>query len=348
LSSTSGAIPSFRLAVSSVSPHVFVAWEQAGQIVVAGSKDNGDTWRSVAASAGMSGIHHAPEIVAFTLAAVLTWEVRRPSGAVEVLWAPLRFSGPMLSLGSIPQSLDRTGAAYAPLIAGTGDSAFVVAYLSGTDKIYGRRTSDGGLSWSPAQRLNPSGSAPVDSLRIASTETGRCAAVWVENSGGHERILGTTMDSFSAGWAPTPVLLSTNPGPFSVASDPQLCLAGEGFRVAWQDNRDGSFAIFSSYYSPSQGWSPDRPVGSGAGSAIQPSIAAHGDNVLIAWVGVTPASGIFYATSSDSGNHFTMEQRADDASSPSPLHPAVAMGVRDEVVMLFVVSTGLVHDWAHR
>ncbi len=118
----------------------------------------------------------------------------------------------------------------------------------------------------------------------------------------------------------TQVNLSHNAG---FSGSPSVAVSGNSVFVAWHDNTPGNWEIFLARSTDGGAtFSPPVNLSNNAGSSFNPSVAASGNTVAVAWTDDTPGNReIFLARSVDGGATFgspvNLSNNAGDSLTPS-------------------------------
>jgi len=127
-----------------------------------------------------------------------------------------------------------------------------------------------------------------------------------------------------ASWA---TYVRVSDGPVNTIQEhPDLAQVPSYLFAVWQDRRSGSFQIFFSRSSTGgASWNPSFRLDDSSGEAMEPTIAAEGTQVMVAWEDTrSGAREIWSTNSSDSGATWSVPQRVDEPSAGGgKYHPAL-------------------------
>ena len=173
-------------------------------------------------------------------------------------------------------------------------------YASGIEEIYYKRSTDGGTSWLPSQRLTWT-SAASELPAIAVDGVDRIHVVWDDYTPGYPDIYYRRSVTGGASWTATQRLTWTS----GFSSFPAIACSPAGhLHVVLHDYMPGNFEIY--YLAGSNGgttWSSPRRLTWNSGNSFAPAIAAHSSGLLhVVWRDNTPGMDeIYYKNSPDGG-----------------------------------------------
>lgn len=142
-----------------------------------------------------------------------------------------------------------------------------VVWNDARTEIFYNRSSNRGLSWGRAQRLEAGGGSVLPSV----AGLGKAVhVVWSHYYPGNSEILHVSSPDGGASWSPTRRL--TEPPANSIT--PQVAVSGNQVHVVWYDERPGANGV---YYKVSRDggrqWSEERQLTSSSGISQPPAIA---------------------------------------------------------------------------
>jgi len=180
----------------------------------------------------------------------------------------------------------------------------------GNWEVYYIRSTDGGVSWGQETRLtyNP------DTSQFASVAvTGsNVHVVWHENRSWVWEIYYKRSTDFGTTWG-SDTCLSNSP---EFAKFPSMATSGSVIHLVWYDMRLSDYEI---YYSRStdggRSFGPVMRLTNATGYSSNPSIAASGSIVHVAWQDERNGGQIFYKRSTDEGENFSPDTCLTNSSS---------------------------------
>jgi len=186
----------------------------------------------------------------------------------------------------------------------------------GTWKVYYKRSTDSGLTWSQDIRLSdttgwassPSVSASGDYVHV----------VWNDGRDGNDEIYTKRSTDRGITWSPD-TRLTQDP---AMSLWPSIWASGTDVHTAWVDERYGNREIFYKH-STDEGipWSPDTSLTYGVNYSDKPSITSTDMNVHIVW---NTDSDIFYKRSTDRGATWSPDLLLPDIAGVSDF-PFIAL-----------------------
>jgi hypothetical protein len=196
-------------------------------------------------------------------------------------------------------------------------------YTPGNPKIYYRKSSTGGDSWSSSRTLTLTGGA-AGSPAIAVDSFDNLHMSWNAATLEGTDIFYKKSTDGGASWTPSQRLTWT-PG---ISRDPALAVGSSAnIHVVWEDNAPGNSDIY--YRKSGDGgasWSTVRRLTWTAGSSISAVLAVAPSGALhVFWGDDTPGNDEIYAKrSTDGGDNWTANQRLTWISGDS-IRPAAAV-----------------------
>ncbi len=219
-----------------------------------------------------------------------------------------------------------SGKSYLPAIATDSSNTLHVVWQDdtpGTFAIYYKRSTDGGITWSPSQRLTwtsgTSGSPAIcvdssDNLHMVSYDT---------TPGNSEIYYGKSTDGGTT-W-PTGQRLTWNSG---LSAGPAVGVdSSDNLHVVWQDNTPGNMEIYHKMSADGGAtWTTGKRLTWIPGDSLGPAIAIDSSgNLHVVWFDGPPGGNqIYYKNSTDGGTTWTIGQRLSWTSDGSA-GPAVAI-----------------------
>jgi len=202
---------------------------------------------------------------------------------------------------------DAVNNSWFPSLAAVGDDVHVVwwDYRDRDHEVYYKRSTDGGMTWSPDTRLT---FARLDSwFPSVSVSGGTVHAAWWDNRDGNYEIYYKRSTDNGFSWEPDVRLTSDT----SWSSTPCVASSGDRVYLAWEDDRNGAGEI---YYKRSTDkgatWSPDARLTFDPGWSVMPSLWASGAKVHLVWDDDRHGNEeIYYRSSEDSGLTWSGEVR---------------------------------------
>jgi hypothetical protein len=309
--------------VTAVGNYVYVAWQDL--TLVPGSGGGNEIWLRVSSNSGVSfgsairittntGSSLCPSVAADGSYVYVAWQDDTPvtgSGAADEIW--LRASSNNGALFGSPVRITKnTGQSRYPSVAAAGSYVYVawedntpVTGSGGSFEIWMRVSSNNGASFGSAIRITTNTGASVDPS-VAAVGSDLYVA-WADDTpvtGSWDapevwwRVSSNKGASFSS-----PMRITTNPGN---SMHPSVAAVGDYVYVAWDDNTavpgsGGSYEIwlaaiplllrYSLGASSGASLAPVIRISTNTGTSVNPSVAAVGSNVYLAWQDSTPVTG---------------------------------------------------------
>jgi hypothetical protein len=228
---------------------------------------------------------------------------------------------------------------YASVAVGSNNHIHVVWNddTPGNDEIYYKRSTDGGTTWSPAQRLTWTSGASLNPA-IAVDSNNALHVVWEDATPGNVEIYYRKSADGGSTWDPVKRLTWTSgySGAPTIARD-----STNRLHVVWFDSTSANNEI---YYKNSltggSSWSAAQRLTWNAGSSFYPVMAANLMNQIhVVWYDST-AGGfeIYYRKSSNGGTSWFKVQRLTWNSGWSS-YPAVAADSSDHIHIVWQDDT---------
>jgi len=195
---------------------------------------------------------------------------------------------------------------------------------TGQNEIYYKKSTDGGATWSPTQRLTwTSGNSEYPAIAIDSS--GYLHAVWDDATTGSYALYHKMSTDGGNTWQANKRLTLNSGGSFcpSLAAGPSNRL-----HLAWQDYNSGNGEIY--YMRSTDGgatWTTSQRLTWNSGSSGYPSIGVgSSNNIHIIWEDDTPGNyEVYYKKSTDGGATWATSQRLSSTSGWSS-YPVLAVG----------------------
>ncbi len=219
-----------------------------------------------------------------------------------------------------------SGDSWLPAIAVDSSDNLHVAwfdYTPGNAEIYYKRSSDGGATWSPNQRLTwNSGDSCCPVLTVDSSEN--LHVVWYDYTPGNVEIYYKKSSDGGATWSSSQRLTWTS----GASWHPVIALdSSSNPYVVWYDETLGTPDVyFKKSTDAGATWSSSQRLTWTSGSSRVPAIAIDSsDNLHVVWHDHTPGSPeIYYKRSTDAGATWRANQRLTWTSGNSRA-PAIAV-----------------------
>lgn len=220
-------------------------------------------------------------------------------------------------------------------VSGSNIHVFWQDNAPGNYEIYYKTSADYGVTWSASKRLTSNAGDSSDTS-VAVSGSNIHVAWWDNTSGNHEIYFRTSQDSGTS-WSATK-RLTNNAG---ISAYPSISSSGANVHVAWFDNTPGNFEIYLiSSADNGATWSSPKRLTNNAGSSYEPSLAANGANVYLAWKDRTPGNyEIYFKMSSDNGLTWSAPKRLTNNAGGSH-EPSIASVGSDVYVSWFDNSAG--------
>ena len=273
------------------------------------SEDGGTTWGTAKRLTWTSGDSYEPAIAIDSSDTLhVVWD-SDSSGNYEIYYK--RSSDGGLNWSAAKGLTGTSGWSEYPAITIDSNNVIHVVWQDDTPgnlEIYYRRSSDGGLNWSTAQRLTwTSGSSEYPAIAISSIHT--IQVVWKDRTPGNYEIYYKQSTNGGTTWGPAKKLISTS----GESHDPAIAIdSSNAIQVVWSDETPGNYEI---YYkrSPDGGttWGPLQRLTWTAGMSEYSAIAIGSDNIIhVIWDDDTPGNfEIYHKKSTDGGATWSAAQR---------------------------------------
>jgi len=277
--------------------------------------DGGATWTSSQRLSWASGSSYSPAIAVDSY------------GRVHVVWADHRYGNSEIyykksvdggGTWTPSQRLTLTsGSSRIPSIAvDSFDNLYFVFTdeTPGNAEIYYKKSTDGGATWTTAQRLTVTpGESWAPDIAIDSSDN--LHIVWRDDTPGNREIYYKKGTDGGTTWT-TSQRLSVTPG--DSQEEPAIAIDSSGnLHVVWYDSTPGNFEIY--YKKSADGgttWTADQRLTENSGESRDPTIAIDSsNNIYIVWSDHPFAPmgpwtfDLFYKKSADGGATWTPDQR---------------------------------------
>lgn len=213
-------------------------------------------------------------------------------------------------------------------VAAGGDGVHVVwtDYRNFGEKVYYKRSTDGGATWGPDFRLTASmGASAFPSVAASDTNV---HVIFGSNRDGNDEIYYRRSTDGGTSWGPETRLTNND----SMSDYPSVAVSGVTVHVAWMDTRTGWGIYYKQSTDGGTSWQPDTHLCNVVSGYYPPapSVAVSGSGVHIAWEDFRNGiDDIYYIHSTDGGATWGSEVRLTNGSSYS-LSPSI--GVSDSSV----------------
>ncbi len=207
-------------------------------------------------------------------------------------------------------SVSQTSANSGWCVAASNDTVHVIwfDYRDAGDKIFYRRSTNGGIAWGPETKLTDTASASmVPNLSLAVAPQGLVHIVWCDYIRGQDdEIFYKRSTDGGTTWLPDTQLTRDD---FRVEADSWVSIAVWNLltHVVWHDFKwDGLRYSWNIFYKHSTdggvSWQPDQRLTSYPATSGPPAVAASGASVHVVWYDMrTGNAEIFYKRSTDAG-----------------------------------------------
>ena len=183
----------------------------------------------------------------------------------------------------------------------------------GNLEIYYKRSTDAGTTWGADTRLtNSSGSSYYPAITVSGNKV---MVSWTDNRDGNYEIYFKKSEDNGNSWS-SDVRLTNNS---SLSDYPSIDASGNNVVIAWQDNRDGNYEVYSKRsVDGGNNWDADQRLSSNSSFSEYPSVTISGAKVNIAWEDNRDGNReIYNKYSTDGGVSWSGENRLTNNSSQS-------------------------------
>ena len=238
----------------------------------------------------------------------LAWRDSTFGGNDEILFRRSTDGG--ATWGAAQRLTSNAGVSCSPSVAATSTNVYVAWQddtYGGNQEILFRRSTNNGTTWDPIRRLT--NNAGFSQRPSVATSESNVYVVWSDNTpGGYEVFFRASGDG-GASWGAIQ-RLTNNAGS---SASPSITTSGSTVYVAWQDDTfDGNDEIlFRRSTNSGATWKPTQRLTSNAGASMDPSLAASGSSVYVAWSDDTFGGNweILFKRSTDNGTTWSSLKR---------------------------------------
>jgi BNR repeat-like domain len=324
---TSGESYNPAIAVDS-SGHLHMVWYDYtagnGEIYYKRSEDGGESWSTSKRLTWTSGDSHYPAIAIDSLGHLhVVWEDYTP-GNDEIYYKKSEDGGNSWA-ASKRLTMNSGYSQYASVAVDSLGRLHVVWQDStpGYYKIYYKKSTDGGDSWAPSQRITWT---TLNSYypAIAVDPSNNLHLVWHDETPGNDEIYYKKSTNGGDSWAASQRLTWNSGG----SHYPEMAVDASGhLHVVWHDETPGTQEI---YYKKSEdgggSWTTSRRLTWNSTVCLYPAIAADASGHLhVVWYDFAAGHAeIYYRESADGGDSWTASQRLTWNSGQS-YSPAIAV-----------------------
>jgi len=280
---------------------ISIAWEDVvtpgnGEIYFKRSPDGGTTWNPAKRLTWASGYSRSPALAIGSDDAVhLLWE-DNTSGNFEIYYRKTTDGG--ATWGATQRLTWNSGSSYSPAMAIDSSNRIHIVWHDFTPndfyaEIYYKRSTDGGTTWLPAQRMTwTSGSSLSPAIAAVSSQT--IHVVWDDDTPGNNEVYHKKSTNGGANWSPAKRLSWTSG---QSAYSALVIDSTNAVHVIWRDYTPGNYEIY--YKSSADGgatWSSAQRLTWTSGASMNPAMAIDSsDTIHIVWDDNTPGyTEIYY------------------------------------------------------
>jgi len=233
-----------------------------------------------------------------------------------------------------------SGYSFGPAIATDSSNALHVVWYDNTPghyAIYYKRSSNGGATWSAAQRLTwTSGDSSSPAIAIDSTKTIHVA--WHDTTPGYAEIYYGRSTDGGITWSPVKRLTWTS----GKSYNPTLAIdSNNKIYLVWEDITPGTVEIYFRR-STDRGltWGAVKRITWTSGDSYEPALSGDSNNIIhVVWKDDTPGNDeIYYMKSSDAGSTWSGAKRITWTSGSSS-SPAIATDSNNTVHVVWHTET---------
>ncbi|MFZ4592013.1 MAG: T9SS type A sorting domain-containing protein [Ignavibacteria bacterium] len=322
---TAGSFTTFNNAwcVASSGSFVHVVWydNRIGndEIYYKRSTNGGLNWESDIRLTNNASSSQTPSIAVFGTNVHIVWEDNR-DGNDEIYYKLSTNAG--ANWGADTRLTNNSADSWYPSIAVTGTVVHVVWKDNREfyDKIYYKRSTDGGLNWEADTRLtNTNAMSIYPSVAVSSSFV---HVVWYDNRDGNDEIYYKRSTDGGLSWG-TDIRLTNNTA-YSIT--PSIGVSGSFVYIVWPDIRDGNYEIYYKRSTDSGiNWEADTRLTNSAGSSYFSSTAISGSDIHVVWRDTRDGNDeIYYKRSTNAGANWEEDTRLTNNTATS-YNPSVAI-----------------------
>jgi hypothetical protein len=218
------------------------------------------------------------------------WEKFGPDGKADVYSAQRAADGSWTGESPVTGGAPRAGRWSPALAVDAGGNATAV-WVDGRDdslEIYAAYRPAGG-AWQPDVRITRPGTGNHQPPAVALDGRGNAYAAWRSycNCRGYEAVGSIQFSMRPAGgeWQ-APHTAAWDVGGHQV-SNPAIAAGAGGVTLVWEEENDGSYALYSARRTPDGAWGPKTAIAESAGNAAPASPVLAADaagRVYLAWI----------------------------------------------------------------
>jgi uncharacterized cupin superfamily protein len=293
----SSGVSSFPAIAIDSSNTIHVVWSDDApgnkEIYYRRSTDGGTTWSAAKRLSWTSGSSGSPAIAIDSTDTIhLVWPDDTP-GNWEIYYKRSTDGGTTWS--PVKRLTSNGGASWSPAIAIDSSDAIYIVWFDDTPgnyEIYTLRSTDGGATWNPAQRLTWTSGDSLDPV-MAIDSKNSIHVVWYDSTPGNAEIYYKRSTDGGVTWSPVKRLTSNGGASWSsaIAVD-----SNDAIHVVWFDNTPGNWEI---YYKRSEDggatWSAAQRLTWTSNGSFYPAIAIDSTDIIhVVWEDETPGNGEIY------------------------------------------------------
>jgi len=184
-----------------------------------------------------------------------------------------------LSWGADTRLTNNSADSQPPSVSVSGSVVHVVWHENrgGNDKIYYKRSTDGGVSWGADTRLT---NDPAYSTNASVTVSGSVVhVVWRDERDGNDEIYYKRSTDGGVSWGADTRLTNDPAGSWS----PSLSISGQVVHVVWEDARDGNEIYYKRSTDGGVSWGADTRLTNDLADSYGASVTVSGQVVHVVW-----------------------------------------------------------------
>lgn len=233
-----------------------------------------------------------------------------------------------------------SGYSFDPAIAVDSSHAVHIVWSDetpGNYEIYYKKSSDGGTTWSPAQRLTwTSGISSSPAIGIDSTKT--IHITWHDTTPGYAEIYYRRSTDGGTTWSGAQRLTWTS----GKSYNPALAIdSNNKIYIIWEDITPGNVEIyFRRSTDRGLNWGTVKRITWTPGDSYGPALSGDSNNIIhVVWKDDTPGNEeIYYLKSTDTGSTWSGAKRITWTSGSSG-SPAIAVDSTDTIHVVWYIET---------